>query len=104
MVSVGPDGGDLRFHVCRLQTAFSSVPLSKFEGLAPFRAAQTSLHRISDELFRCDLFAGFLGGLFEHRVLDDLLIDHLLQFQPVKLEDSDHLQEAGSENLFLREP
>ncbi len=48
-----------------------------------------------------DLFGGFVSGFFKNRVLDDLLGDHLLQFQPVKLEDGDHLDKAGRENLLL---
>ena len=51
-----------------------------------------------------DLFSGLFGGLFQDRILDDLLGDHLLQFQPVKLEDGDHLHQARSQNLLLRDP
>jgi hypothetical protein len=47
--SVGPDGGDLRLYVCWLQTAFPSVPLSKFKSLAPFRAVQASFYGIRGE-------------------------------------------------------
>ena len=41
--------------------------------------------------------------LFQNRILDDLLGDHLLQFQPVKLEDRDHLDQARGQNLLLRD-
>jgi hypothetical protein len=61
--AVGPDGGDLRLHVCRLQTAFSSVALSKFKSLAPFRAVQTSFHGIPDELLWGNLL--FCGSLLD---------------------------------------
>ena len=55
------------------------------------------------ELLRSNFIARFLGGLFQHRVLDDLLSDHLLQLHPIELKDRDHLNKAGGQNLLLRD-
>ena len=55
------------------------------------------------QFLRRDLFGRLVGGFFQNRVLDDLLGDHLLQFQPVKLEDGDHLHQARGQNLLLRD-
>jgi len=45
--------------------------------------------------------AGILAGFLQHRILDDLLGDHLLQLQPVELEHGDHLNETRREYLLL---
>ena len=57
-----------------------------------------------EEFLGGDLFAGFLGGFFQNRVLDDFLGDHLLKLQPVKLEHGDHLNQAGGQDLLLGDP
>ena len=57
-----------------------------------------------EQFFRRNLFAGFLGGFFQDRVFDDLLGDHLLQFQPVQLEHGHHLDQAGGQDLLLGDP
>jgi hypothetical protein len=44
-----------------------------------------------------------LADLFEQRILCDLLRNHVLQFQPVELEDPDHLHERRRQNLLLFE-
>ena len=54
------------------------------------------------QFFRRDLLA-LLKRLFEDRVLDDLLVDHLLQFKAVELKDRDHLDQARRQNLLLRD-
>jgi hypothetical protein len=64
----GPDGGDLRLHICRRQTTFPSVSLSKFQSFAPIGAAQVSFHRIADKLLRgnflfCSSFLDLLKQL-----------------------------------------
>ncbi len=40
---------------------------------------------------------------FENRILGDLLRDHVLQLQPVQLKDRHHLDQAGCEDLLLRD-
>ena len=50
----------------------------------------------------CDFFALF-ERFFEHRIFDDLLIDHFLQLKPVELKHRDHLYEPRSQNLLLRD-
>ena len=54
-----------------------------------------------EQFFRTGVFGGFFTFL-QHRVLHDLLVDHLLKLQAVKLEHGDHLDEAGGQNLLLR--
>jgi hypothetical protein len=64
--AVGPDSCDLRLYVCWLQTAFPSVPLSKFKSLVPFRAVQASFDGIPDELLWGNLlFCGSLLNLLK---------------------------------------
>ena len=53
--------------------------------------------------FLRDLVAGFKAFL-EHRILRHLRIDHVLQFQPIKLEDRDHLNQTRGKDLLLRNP
>ena len=53
----------------------------------------------------------FLGGQFlapvrrflQHRVLRDLLNDHVLQLEAIELQDRDHLDQARGQNLLLRD-
>jgi len=40
-------------------------------------------------------FLDAVGGFFEHRILGDLRLNHVLQFQPVQLEQADHLHQTG---------
>jgi hypothetical protein len=57
-----------------------------------------------EQFFRRNLFAGFFAGFFQDGVFDDLLGDHLLQLQPVQLENGHHLDQAGGQDLLLRDP
>ena len=43
-----------------------------------------------------------LAQLFQHRVGDHLLVDHLAQFELVEREDADHLHQARRQDLLLR--
>ena len=53
------------------------------------------------QFLRRHLFAWLFGSLFQNRIFDDFLGDHLLQLQPVELENGDHLHQARGENLLL---
>ena len=60
-------------------------------------------------LVRCDFLFDVHGGevlgkLLQHRILDDLLVDHLAQFEPVQRQHADHLHQARRQNLLLRHP
>jgi hypothetical protein len=55
------------------------------------------------DLFGCE-FLAHLGTLFEYWILGDLRVDHVLQFQPIELEDRDHLHQTRCEDLFLGYP
>ena len=92
----------------------ATSPADPSSELASFRTAASriclsagSVHRLGlqqrQQFLRRDLFAGLFGGLFQNRILDDLLGDHLLQFQPVELKDGDHLHQARGQNLLLRD-
>jgi hypothetical protein len=65
--------------------SFQKLPVGGVGVVLLFRLQQRR------ELFGSDLLAGLLRGFLEDWILDDLLSDHLLQFQPVKLKDGDHL-------------
>src|SRR5579859_275083 len=47
--------------------------------------------------------SGLLALLFEDRILNHLLVDHLFKFEAVQRQHADHLNEAGRQNLFLRD-
>ena len=43
-----------------------------------------------------------LADFLQHRVLHQLLLDHLAQLEAVELEQADHLHQARGEDLLLR--
>ncbi len=47
----------------------------------------------------CGLFALF----FEHRIGNHFLVDHFPQLKAVQRQHADHLDEAGGQNLLLRD-
>ncbi len=65
------------------------------------------IHPIGLELRQHFLGGNFVsavfGGFFQDRIVDDLLVDHLLQFQTVQLQHRHHLDQAWREDLLLRD-
>src|SRR5204863_4632740 len=65
------------------------------------------IHPIGLELRQHFLGRNFLSaifsGFFQDWIVDDLLVDHLLQFQTVQLQHRHHLDQAWGEDLLLRD-
>jgi len=51
-----------------------------------------------------ELLAGLVGGFLQDGVLGDLLGDHLPQFEPVQLQNRNHLDQPRGQDLLLRDP
>ena len=54
------------------------------------------------ELFRRNLIFR-VERLFQNRIVDDLLIDHLLQLKPVQVKYGHHLNQSRRQDLLLRD-
>ena len=72
------------------------------KGMRPFLCV-TSCRAFGGEEEEAILTAASLE-LFQNWILSDLSRDHLLQLQPVELQQADHLDQPGREYLLLLDP